>query len=363
MEISKNDTKILKGVAILFMLLLHLFARKEVNGLYETFPTINEVPLIYYIGLFGDACVPIYCFLSGYGLFLVYNKEHKSNAMKNFMRIFKLLVNFWIVLIVFLSIGFLAGKTEAFQGGLGEFFLNFFVLSNSYNGAWWFLQTYIILVIFSPFFVKMVRKYNSIILLFLSGVIYLVCYIQRIKQVFDFGDNTAINIFLNSIVLVGTSLLPFIVGSIFAKEKVYSKLYNKFYSFSYKNTLCSIGIVMLVIIHSLYESMIIAPFTAIVFICFFNLMNKSGLIQKVLMFFGDHSTNIWLTHMFFYMTIFPELTFEPRYPILIFPWLIILCLISSYIIKIIYNPIIRIINKKISIVRKDYPSVEGQKII
>ena len=132
-------------------------------------------------------------------------------------------------------VGFLAGKTEAFPGGLAEFFLNFFVLSNSYNGAWWFLQTYIILVLLSPFLVKLVRKYNSIMLLFLTGVIYLVSYIQRIKHVFDFGDNTVLNMFVNSMVLLGTSLLPFIIGSIFAKDKIYSKLYNKFYSISYKN--------------------------------------------------------------------------------------------------------------------------------
>ncbi|MGG3582650.1 hypothetical protein P5618_011460 [Priestia megaterium] len=71
MEFSKKDMKILQGVAILFMLSLHLFARKEINGLYETFPVINRVPFVYYLALFGDACVPIYLFASGYGLFLV----------------------------------------------------------------------------------------------------------------------------------------------------------------------------------------------------------------------------------------------------------------------------------------------------
>ena len=242
------------------------------------------------------------------------------------MRIFKLLINFWIVMIIFIAIGFLRGKIEVFPGGFGEFLLNFFVLSNSYNGAWWFLQTYIILVLLSPLLVNIVRKYNSMILLFVLGVIYLVSYIQRIKHIFDFGDFPALNISVNAVVLVGTSLLPFIVGSIFAKEKIYSKLYNKFFSLSFKNTLCLIGIVMLVIIHSLYESMIIAPFTAIAFICFFNLMNKNRFIQKVFTFFGEHSTNIWLTHMFFYMSIFPELTFSPKYPILIFAWLLFFAL-------------------------------------
>ncbi|PHA03090.1 acyltransferase [Bacillus pseudomycoides] len=357
MEISKNDTKMLKGVAILFMLLLHLFCRKEVNGLYETFLIVNGVPLVYYIGLFGDACVPIYCFVSGYGLFMVYNKEQTSNVMKNFTRIFKLLTNFWIVLVLFVAIGFFAGKAESFQGGIAEFFLNFFVLSNSYNGAWWFLQTYIILVFLAPFLTKLVRKHNSLSLLIIFGVIYLASYIQRIKHVFDFGDYIVLNAFVNAMVLVGTSLLPFIVGSIFAKEKIYSKLYNKFHGVSYKNTLCAIGIVMLVIIHSFYESMIIAPFTAITFICFFNLMNKSRLIQKIFTFLGNHSTNIWLTHMFFYMSIFPEFTFAPRYPILIFGWLVVLCLGSSYVINVIYKPIIQIIDKKSFLVRDNEKAV------
>lgn len=363
MEISKHDTKILKGVAILFMLLLHLFGRKEINGLYETFPIINGVPLIYYIGLFGDACVPIYCFASGYGLFVVHDKEQKSNVMKNFTRIFKLLINFWIVLVLFVGVGFLTGKAEFLPGSLTEFFLNFFVISNSYNGAWWFLQTYIILVLLSPLFIEVVKRYNFMILLLFSGFIYLISYVQRIKHVLDFGDYTVFNMFINAMVLVGTSLLPFIVGSIFAKEKIYSQLYNKVYGLSYKNTLCFMGIVMLVIIHALYESMIIAPFTAIAFICFFNLMDKSRFIQKAFTFFGDHSTNIWLTHMFFYMSIFPELTFAPRYPILIVAWLLILCLISSYVINSIYKPIIRWVDKKVSDIRKGYRSVGDQKTI
>ena len=43
--------------------------------------------------------------------------------------------------------------------------------------------------------------------LLLFGVIYLVSYIQRIKHVFDFGDHTVLNMFVNAMVLVGTSLL------------------------------------------------------------------------------------------------------------------------------------------------------------
>lgn len=347
MEFSKSDMNILKGIAILFMLILHLFCTKDVNGLFVTFPTIDGVPLVYYLALFGDACVPIYCFASGYGLFMIF-KLGKLNVNSNLFRVLKLLVNFWIVLIMFVGIGFLAGKGELFPGSSTKFLQNFFVLSSSYNGAWWFLQTYIILVLLSPLIMRLVSKFQSIILLLLVGGIYLISYIQRINHVLDLSAYPIFHDIVQSTVLVGTSLLPFIAGSVFAKEKVYSKMYQLFSKLKFKNTICAVGIVGLVFIHSLYQSMIIAPITAIIFVCLFSLIDKSTLVQKLFNYFSIHSTNIWLTHMFFYLTIYPSLVFYPKYPILIFIWLVVLCLVSSHCINLIYFPLVKLLDNKIT---------------
>lgn len=344
MEFSKRDMKMLQGIAVLFMVSLHLFTRKEVNGLYETFPMINGVPLIYYIGLFGDACVPIYLFASGYGL--SFSLAKGNNSRKNSKRIFKLLINFWIILFMFIGIGFVTGKTEAFPGGIKDFLLNFSLLSNSYNGAWWYLQTYVLLVLFAVPLIKWVKGNSSIIVLMVSGFIYLVTYVQRIKHVIDLGDNAVLIMLVNAFVLFGTSQLAFVIGIIFAKEKIYSKLYKKINTISFKNMWCVSGIIMLVVIHGLYESMIIAPFTAVLFICFFCLMDKKESVQKAFTFFGNHSINIWLTHMFFYISFFPGLIFAPKYPGFIYLWLIMLCLITSYVINLIYKPVIAIIDNK-----------------
>jgi hypothetical protein len=352
-EFTKKDMGMLKGVAILFMLLLHLFGRKEVNGLYETFPMVGDVPFVYYIGLFGDACVPIYLFASGYGLFLSHQKI-KGSVKKNIKnRIIKFLLNYWIILLLFIPIGFLVGETERYPGNFTEFFLNFSVLSSSYNGAWWFVQTYIILLLCAPWLFKLVKIYNSFILLLFSGSFYFIAYIQRVKMPIDFGDNTYLIMLVDAIVLVGTSQFSFIVGAMFAKRRIYSKIHFEFYKLKFKNSICSLGILILVLLHSFYESMIIAPLTAFGFICFFTLMNKSEVFQRILGFLGEHSTNIWLTHMFFYMTIFPGLTFAPKYPTLIFIWLLILCIASSYIINAIYKPILRIYEQKSSNVSFD----------
>ena len=227
------------------------------------------------------------------------------------------MINYWVILFLFVGVGFLIGNKELL-GTWSQFLANLFVLSSSYNGAWWFVQTYIILVLLSPFLFKLINKYNSILVLIITGIIYLLSYIQRIKFVLDFGDNTVLFLIVSKVVLVGTSLLPFVVGAIFVKEKVYTEIYTKFNHLRNKNLICSIGILLLVLGHALYESMIIAPITAIGFICLFSLMDKNIQVKKLLSFFGDHSTNIWLTHMFFYMTFLPSITFAPKYPILIF---------------------------------------------
>lgn len=57
----------LKGVAVLGLLMLHLFCRKA-NLPYAPLLWLGNTPLVYYFGLFGDCCVPIFCFISGYAI-------------------------------------------------------------------------------------------------------------------------------------------------------------------------------------------------------------------------------------------------------------------------------------------------------
>lgn len=346
MEFTKKDMKMLQGVAILFMLALHLFARKEINGLYETFPEINGVPLVYYLALFGDACVPVYLFVSGYGLYVsLGNGDRSTNNKKNMYRILKLLSNFWIILFVFMLIAYIFGRfNEVFPGGFTSFLLNFSLLSNSYNGAWWYVQTYVLLILLTPFMIKIVQKNSSLFIFLGSGIIYFLSYLQRIRHVIDIGDNSVLVILVNAAVLLGTSQFAFIVGMIFAKEHIYTKIKKRLNNISYKNVLCIFGVMLLIIIHSFIESMIIAPINAIIFICLFSIMQKAKWLQKLLLYMGNHSTNIWLIHMFFYMSIFPKLIFAPKYPVLIFLNLLFFSLVSSYIINLIYSPVLKIID-------------------
>ena len=347
MELTKSQIKITKGIAILFMLLLHLFCTKTYEDLYTPLIFIGDIPLVYYLALFGDYCVAIYCFCSGYGLFISYKNNKEKYIKNNLIRILKLYINYWIILFMFVVLlGFISGQANKYPGDLKTFLLTFTAISPAYNGAWWFVTTYIILVLLSPIINKIIVKYNSIIIMTISFVFYVVAYVQRIKGIIVF-DNEVLNWSIRQVALFGTSQLPFIVGAIFAHKKIYSKLYNIANNIKYKNILGVILIALMIIAHGFVETLFVAVFTGIAFICIFNLMDKPKWLNKLLDYLGNHSTNMWLTHMFFYMIYFKKLVFAPKYSFLIFPWLVILCLVSSYLINLIYNPIIKLLNKKI----------------
>lgn len=276
-------------------------------------------------------------------------KNNKQNYIKNnSTRVFKLYINYWIILLLFVVImGPIMEKSEIYPGNLKSFILTFTGIDLAYNGAWWFFTTYIILVLVSPIINNLVVKNNNVILIGLSFVFYGIAYIQRIKGILIF-ENEILNWAIRQAALFGTSQLPFIVGAVFSYKEIYSKLYNIVNKIKYKNLLGILIIVLMIVVHGFIETLFVAVFTGIVFICVFNLIDKPKWVDKLFYFLGDHSTNIWLIHMFFYMIYFKKLVYGVKYSFLIFPWLIILSLISSYIVKFIYRYIIKLLEQSIN---------------
>ncbi|MGL5352211.1 MAG: acyltransferase family protein, partial [Clostridium sp.] len=212
MELTKNQVNRTKGIAILFMLLLHLFCTRNYSGLFQPLIMVGEVPLVYYFALFGDCCVAIYCFCSGYGLFISYKSDKSNYIRNNFIRIFKLYINYWIILFIFvILIGFIMGKSNIYPGSFKTFILTFSAIDTAYNGAFWFITTYIILVLISPSINKIVIKGNSIFIVVVLLAIYLIAYVQRIKGIIVF-DNGILSWGIRQATLVGTSLLPYVIG-------------------------------------------------------------------------------------------------------------------------------------------------------
>ena len=344
MELTKQQIKITKGIAILFMLLLHLFCKKNYQDLYTPILFIKGIPLVYYLALFGDCCVAIYCFCSGYGLLISYKKDRECYFKNNLIRIGKLYINYWIILIIFVVIlGPLLGKANSYPGSLKDFILTFTGIDPAYNGAWWFFTTYIFLVLSSSIINKAIIKHNSLLVIVISFGFYIISYIQRIKGILVF-ENWMFSWIVRQVALWGTSQFPFIIGAVFLKENIYSKIYNISYKLKCKKLLGVFTIIVMIIAHGIIETLFVAVFTGVIFICAFNIIDKPKWVNNLLDYLGNHSTNMWLIHMFFYMIYFKDLVYGAKYSVLIFVWLLVLCIASSYVVNFVYKLIIKLIN-------------------
>lgn len=224
--------------------------------------------------------------------------------------------------------------------------MNFFLLSKSYNGAWWFLQTYVILVLLSPLIIKCVYRNNSGMIFLFSGIIYFISFVVSVKGIFSDTNNEFINILYSSLNNFLSCQFSFVIGVIFVKEKIISKIRQKSTNIKNLQLVGYISIILIIALNVVVENYIIDPITAVLIICTFSIMKISKVIVNMLEYLSKHSTNIWLTHMFLYMSFFSKLVYAPKYDILIFIWLIVLCLITSYIINLIYNPIMKLWNNR-----------------
>lgn len=136
LNFTKDHTKIAKGVAILLMLTHHLFAfpeRIHLSQGYISILSIGNNNIEFILGVFGKICVSIYMFLSGYGIYMSSLRKNNITLSNSFNRIKKLYINYWIVFILFVPIGFIFFNNQL---NIREFILNFIGWSSSYNGEW-----------------------------------------------------------------------------------------------------------------------------------------------------------------------------------------------------------------------------------
>lgn len=319
------------------MLFLHLFNR-DYNGLFQPMVFIGSQPLSYYISLFCDACVPIFAFVSGYGLYVKFRQDPQGYAYANGTRVKKLYLNFWIIVILFVVIlGFFLGA-EGYPGSVQKLLLNLTAIDTSYNGAWWFLTVYILFVLTSAFWFRLLERLNPYVFLSALLMVYGVAFYFRIYRT-ELFENSIANWFHRQSALYFCTLLQFMLGAFALKYAWHREVCNLFDRIKFKNTAALTGILLLVLFHGLVPNFIVAPFTGLGFIFLFLQLDLHASVNKLIDFFMPHATNIWLVHMFFYMIYFPEFIYSPKFVVPIFALLVVLSLLSSYLIKAIEKPL------------------------
>lgn len=97
---TRQQSQMMKGVAILLMISLHLFNQEGNVALCRNLLFIDGTPLVLILSRASNP-VAFFLILGGYGLYRVYEKGDKHR----WSRLAKLMIHYWIILLIFVTIG------------------------------------------------------------------------------------------------------------------------------------------------------------------------------------------------------------------------------------------------------------------
>ena len=211
--LTKNDSVIIYGVAILLMIYHHLFAFPErLNYNYVNVLEIGNINIDYYIGVFGKLCVALYAFISGYGLTI---SKLNRGVRQSLFQLINLYKKFWLVFIVFIPIGFC---NSSLNFNFKELFLNFIAYKVSYNLEWWYMWEYVRMIVMFPAMVYFIKYIDSIKLnkeCIVKSLIYL-CIILLLRRA-----DVYLAVFLVGILCARYELLEKFNNLFINKDKLY----------------------------------------------------------------------------------------------------------------------------------------------
>lgn len=298
---SKEASTIIAGIAVILMIIHHLFGfdyflRPDVSWQGIPIPILeNEnITVEYYFAHFCKICVSLFAFNTGYAMFVKSQDYLGYKAVFN--RIIRVLLPYWYCYIIFIIYGYLFGEElpGAKYIALNMFGINCSQAHNFVNISFgWYVSFYIICMLISPLLVRLFSRYN-----FLGDVILLISIriILSLVQILDIPCLYGLNQDLWPLITVCS-------GFLIAKYRIIQ--------FINKEILSKLHIVGLVMLLGLiiavegglrvynYAGSVSDTITAILFICvimqIYSRYNSSR-IFTILTSVGSCSMLIWYFH-------------------------------------------------------------------
>lgn len=212
---TREQSGMMKGFAILLMLFLHLFNQTDNVELTTPLLFVGETPLV---SIMARATNPVsfFLFLGGFGLYKVWQKGDKHR----FLRIFKLFLHYWVITSIFLFVGHFVNP-EKYSGQVIDVVNNYTGFHTTYNGEMWFLLPYVILSLLSPYIFKSCQKLTPWLVICATLFIHLCTSfcISRYGASFLYT-----NMWFYTPLLVFHMLFNFMLGAMVARCTVYEKI-------------------------------------------------------------------------------------------------------------------------------------------
>lgn len=302
---TKQETTYLKGWAVLFMMFLH-FGCDFVMPEYRYSWCGND-----YAGAF-QICVPIFLFLSGYGLMA--GSMNKGFAVfdsfkKQVKRCFKLLKHYWIVITPFVALALWMGKFAWSWESL-------ILTATSLRCVWcpnaWFISLYIELILLFPFFFWIINrrnvKWNICFLLFLIVVTKL---LGKVGWIDAEGG-----ILSRQVKMFLIDMPIFVEGMLFAKYAIMQKILAKFKNVNpgFNQIWGGISVVLAFVCRAKLPLISVTELIHVPLCLFGLLLLASSLSQmyKAISYVGKYSTTLWLIHGYFCWTFLQPVIYSIR---------------------------------------------------
>lgn len=333
-RISLNETNAIKGIAIIAMLVHHLF--------YE-YPEYGEST--YQLALIGKVCVAMFLFLSGYGLSVQYSKILNYDSVLTringggvkflYKRYTKFYLNYWSIFLISVPIGVLVfGRELTIPYGENacipyRLALDFMGVQGmmSYNITWWFNRLILSLYLLFPLlYWVMSRKW------YVSLAVLAILFLKPRLIIYPFHwlDD---NLYIYTFVFAFGMFCSIYIDGI---SKLLNKINPKFvFSLSFMAVIAFCierqwGIIPR--LKGIPCDGFITAFTALAIVTAARLTKYNF---PILSFLGRHSMNMYMLHTFLFGYFFEEFIYGFKYPLLIFIVLFVITLTLSIIIEFV----------------------------
>lgn len=349
MKFNQNISNMVKGIAIVFMLMHHLFGCA--TAFCEKYKMIAEpvnASTLYNFSMNAKVCVGMFVFITAFGITRQYNKkmqelgcsilDKKQVEKFSLNRYKKLIFNFGVIYLLTILTSFMR------QGGLGGVYnkegikkaimygifdglgMADYFRTPSLNETWWYMPFAVFMIFLIPGMIKCYKE-NGIALIIICGLIYY----------FGSGNILFVQYFL------GIS-----IGIFCAEENVLEKIYdfcifeNEIVRFISKVMIYGLVLIFLFWFRGkiTYTYLIDPIFTVFVSALSMEVYSRFKIVSKFLESLGRHSMNIFLVHTLIFEYYFTGFIYGFRYWWLILAALLVSSWVTSVIVEMLKKKII-----------------------
>lgn len=292
---GKDKTAIIKGVAIIFMILLHVFGGA---GWYEDdIPMNHNVGLIRFMHSF-QICVGIFVFMIGYGYAFSKKKDFAYSAK----HVKQLLSVFWTVLFLFAVPASLEPLYSSEMGGARLLFMNMFGIDETLMWVSWFVFLYIWAMIVMPFCGRLLDKRPY---LWAIGL-FVLCQVFKVA-IWYFIPSFNFHPWWHALFVCFSWTPTILLGYLFARKEWFQKIRIPNH--------WSVPIIFTLLVFVVLRLKMILPgikilnfdivYAPIIILCILVVFSqfKMNYLSKMIADFGDKSVYMWFVHALFFTAV------------------------------------------------------------